>query len=232
MQTIVFDVDDTLYDQALSFHNVFRELVDQSKTYEEIDQIYRVSRKHSERLFDQSEAGEITELEWQIGRIIAACKDFHIPMDGEKALFFHKKYIEEQRKITLFDDVEQLLNNLYAQEKQLAILTNGEAHHQSMKIEQLHLTKWIPENHIFISGDHGHAKPKKEIFHIIENHLDLNKSETVYIGDSFEKDIIGAKQVGWQAIWMNHRKRKIPENSTIQADYEVHSAKALLELFK
>jgi putative hydrolase of the HAD superfamily len=64
METIIFDVDDTLYDQALSFHKTFRKMFEGPFTDEEIDQIYRVSRKYSEILFDQSEAGEITQFEW------------------------------------------------------------------------------------------------------------------------------------------------------------------------
>ncbi|WP_175640207.1 HAD family hydrolase [Metabacillus schmidteae] len=231
MDTIIFDVDDTLYDQARSFHTTFRNMFEGPFTDEEIDQIYRVSRKYSEILFDQSEAGEITQFEWQTGRIIKACKDFNIPIDTEKAVEFHHLYVEEQQKIFLFDEVEQLLEALSKEGKQLAILTNGEEKHQAKKIEQLELTRWVPTENIFISGTHGHAKPKREIFEIIEEKLGLDKTKTVYIGDSFEKDVIGAKQVGWQAIWMNHRKRALPQNAAYKPDHEVYSAKELLDVF-
>jgi len=232
MDTIIFDVDDTLYDQARSFHQTFRKMFEGTFTDKEIDQIYRVSRKHSEILFDQSEAGEITQFEWQTGRIINACNDFNIPIDIEKAEAFHHLYMEEQQKIILFDEIEELLEALHKEGTQLAILTNGEEKHQSKKIEQLKLTKWIPAENIFISGTHGYAKPKREIFEIMEEKLGLDKTKTVYIGDSFEKDIIGAKQVGWQAIWMNHRKRALPENATFKPDHEVQHAKDLLDLFR
>ncbi|WP_117157339.1 HAD family hydrolase [Paraliobacillus quinghaiensis] len=228
MDTIIFDVDDTLYDQALSFHKTFRKMFDIEMTEEELDKLYRTSRKYSEILFDQSEAGEISESEWQTGRITKACEDFDIPIDAEKALTFHEVYVAEQQNITLFEEVEELLDTLHQQGKQLAILTNGEEKHQSKKIKQLGLSRWIPVENIFISGSLGYAKPKREIFEIIEEKLDLDKTKTVYIGDSFEKDIIGAKQVGWKAIWMNHRKRSIPTNTNIKPDKEVYNAKELL----
>lgn len=231
MDTIIFDVDDTLYDQALSFHNTFRTLFEGTFTYEEIDQIYKVSRKYSEILFDQSEAGEITQFEWQTGRIIAACNDFDIPIDMKKAADFHEAYVAEQQNITLFPEVEELLDVLYKEGQQLAILTNGEEQHQTRKINQLKLSKWIPVENTFISGTLGHAKPKREIFEIIEEKLQLDKSKTVYIGDSFEKDIVGAKQVGWQAIWMNHRKRELSTDARFKPDQEVFNAKELLRLF-
>ena len=223
MNTIIFDVDDTLYDQALSFHKTFRKMFDIEVTDKELDKIYRTSRKYSEILFDQSEAGEISEFEWQTGRIIKACEDFDIPIDTEKAATFHEIYVAEQQNITLFEEVEELLDILYKQGKQLAILTNGEEQHQSKKIKQLGLSRWIPAENIFISGSLGYAKPKREIFEIIEEKLNLDKTKTVYIGDSFEKDIVGAKQAGWKAIWMNHRKRTIPKDVNIKPDKEVFS---------
>ncbi|MDQ0233319.1 HAD family hydrolase [Metabacillus malikii] len=231
MDTIIFDVDDTLYDQAQSFHKTVRKLFQEPFSDEEIDQLYKASRKHSEILFDQSEAGDITQFEWQTGRIIAACNDLNIPIDIEKATIFHETYVTEQNNITLFPEVEQLLHILYKEEKRLGILTNGEEKHQAMKIKQLGLSRWIPEEMTFISGTIGHAKPKREVFDYIEQKLDLDQAKTVYIGDNFEKDIIGAKQAGWQAIWMNHRKKAIPEHATYKPDKEVHSAQDLLELF-
>lgn len=231
MDTIIFDVDDTLYDQAQSFHKTVRKLFQEPFSNEEIDQLYKASRKYSEILFDQSEAGEISKFEWQTGRIIAACKDFNIPIDTEKAAIFHEIYVAEQKNITLFPEVEVLLNALLKEGKQLGILTNGEEKHQAMKIKQLGLSHWIPAEKTFISGTIGHAKPKREVFDFIEEKMDLDQTKTVYIGDNFEKDIIGAKQAGWQAVWMNHRKKDLPANATYKPDKEVHSAKELLDLF-
>lgn len=109
--------------------------------------------------------------------------------------------------------------------------TDGDGDHQSMKIKQLNLAKWIPVEHFFISGKIGHAKPKQEVFHYIEKNLQLDKTKTVYIGDSFENDIVGAKEAGWHAIWMNHRKRNAPV-STVKPDHTVHHGKELLDLFR
>ncbi|SHN10703.1 HAD family hydrolase [Gracilibacillus kekensis] len=232
MNTIIFDVDDTLYDQALSFHQTFRKLVKENSTYQELDAIYRASRKYSERLFDQSEKGEITTFEWQTGRFIKALNDFNISISSETASDFNDVYKQQQGRITLFPEIKELLSILKQKGTQLAILTNGEEQHQTMKIKQLELHKWIPEENIFISGSHGIAKPNKEIFDIVTDKLKCDPVETVYIGDSFEKDIIGAKQAGWQAIWMNHRNRKIPKESTVFPDLELQHAREILSYFE
>ncbi|SDB84019.1 putative hydrolase of the HAD superfamily [Pelagirhabdus alkalitolerans] len=229
MKTIIFDVDDTLYDQAQSFHDTFKALIDDTYSYDEIDRIYRTSREYSEDLFDQSEKGEISVLDWQTGRISKALFDYGIEIDDKKALAFHERYKEAQANITLFPEVKRLLEQLSQKPVRLAVLTNGEEKHQRMKITQLDLTRWIPNDHIFISGAYGVAKPHPDIFKHVEEAIDARSEACVYVGDSFEKDIIGAKQVGWQAVWMNHRKRQPDTESLYQADKEVKSAEGLAD---
>ncbi len=231
MNTIIFDVDDTLYDQALSFKNTCKRIFDIPFTEVELENFYKVSRKHSDALFDKSVAGELSVEEMHIRRITDACDELNIAITRKKALEFQEAYVEEQQKITLFDEVVELLDLLYQQNKQLAILTNGSEGHQSMKIKQLNLTRWIPEEHLFISESIGYSKPTREAFHILEDKLQLDKEKTVYIGDSFANDIVGAKQAGWHAIWMNHRNRQLPTGD-VKPDHIVYHAKELLDLFK
>lgn len=231
MDTIIFDLDDTLYDQTLPFRKAFRKLFQDPFTDEEIEKIYIASRKYSDALFEKNQAGELSLLEMQTYRIKAACHEFDIALSDQQAVEFQEAYLAEQQKITLYDELKELLDDLFNQTKQLAVLTNGDEDHQSMKINQLNLAKWIPEEHIFISGSIGHAKPKQEVFRFIEKKLQLDKSTTVYIGDSFDNDIVGAKQAGWQAIWMNHRKRNAPV-TTVKPDRTVYNAEELLDLFR
>lgn len=230
VKTIIFDVDDTLYDQSLSFYRTVRDLVSKDFSDEKISNIFQASRRHSEILFDLSEAGKITREEWQIGRMKKAMEDFNIEMTDIEAKIFHDYYVKEQGNISLFPEIKELLEKLKRSGYQLGILTNGEKKHQQMKIDKLQLHEWISPKNTFISGSYGYAKPLIEIFEIVEQQLQLNSDEIVYIGDSYEKDIIGAKKAGWQAIWMNHRKKPIPEEVGYYPDREVHTAQQLYEL--
>ncbi|WP_226037852.1 HAD family hydrolase [Aquibacillus saliphilus] len=231
MDTIIFDVDDTLYDQTLPFKLAFKKMFTDKFSDEEIEKIYIASRKYSDALFDKSERREISLLDLQTYRITAACNEFDIAISYNEAVAFQDAYLKEQQKITLYDEMKELIEALYLENKQLAVLTNGETPHQSMKINQLNLARWVPEQHLFISGAIGYAKPKQEAFQIIEQKLKLDKNKTVYIGDSFDNDIVGAKQAGWHAIWMNHRKRKMPIN-TVKPDKIVANPKQLLDFFR
>lgn len=231
MKTIIFDVDDTLYDQQFPFKKALEETFQLTLSTDEVNQLYLASRKHSDDLFEQEQAGEISTLKLQTYRITEACRDYNISITYDEAVAFQTNYLARQKEITLFKEVEQLLDYLKAQNKQLAVLTNGGTEHQTMKIKQLGLSKWIPESHFFISGTIGHAKPKKDPFLFIEEQLQLDPSKTIYIGDAFVNDIIGAKQVGWKAIWFNHRKRK-PEDDEVKPDFEARTPAELLNFFK
>lgn len=84
----------------------------------------------------------------------------------------------------------------------------------------------------FISGTCGIAKPHTELFKIVQNNLQLNPEKTYYIGDSYQNDVVGAKSVGWLAIWVNRMNRTIPEKSLYQPDYTIRDTGELAELVR
>lgn len=49
----------------------------------------------------------------------------------------------------------------------------------------------------------GHAKPSPEFFGYILDDLQLDSSQVIMIGDSFENDVLGANRVGIFGIWLN-----------------------------
>ncbi|WP_342471574.1 HAD family hydrolase [Metasolibacillus sp. FSL H7-0170] len=223
METIIFDVDDTLYDQLQPFQKAFNKYFNHLHSFP-IEQLYIASRKYSDKVFNSP----MSQHEQQIYRITSACRDFGISISKDIAIQFQKTYEDEQQKIILFPEIHLLLEKLLQKNKQLAVLTNGPFEHQMKKVQQLQLTRWIPENNIFISGGIGHVKPSPLAFQFVEQKLCLQKQRTVYIGDSYENDIIGAKQVGWQAVWFNHRNKKQP-NVPYLADQIITSPAALLK---
>ncbi|MHA6603879.1 HAD family hydrolase [Aerococcus urinae] len=51
------------------------------------------------------------------------------------------------------------------------------------------------------------AKPALEIFQKVEERLDLNPATSLYIGDNYEADMLGASNAGWQGLFLNvHHK--------------------------
>ncbi|WP_062319709.1 HAD family hydrolase [Halolactibacillus sp. JCM 19043] len=228
--TVIFDVDDTLYDQ----HFPFKQALLDSFTYPlkeaDIESLYLLSRKYSDDVFEEEQRGEITTEDLQVYRITASMRDLGYEISKQEALLFQDTYIAYQNKITLIPEVRALLDYLAAKDVTLAILTNGNANHQQMKINQLGMNQWVKPTHQFISGALPFQKPDKRVFDHIVNTLNLNKDTTFYVGDAYVNDVLGAKGAGLSVVWFNHRLRE-PEGE-IRPDYTATTAKDLLAFFK
>ncbi len=61
--------------------------------------------------------------------------------------------------------------------------------------------------------------------------MKLDPEETWFIGDTFEIDVVGAKNSGLHVIWFNHRNRPMPEGDIVP-DVEVTSGQELFEYIK
>ena len=125
--------------------------------------------------------------------------------------------------------MEQMLGVL-SRKMTLGIITNGPSEHQRDKIRALGVERWIPMERIWISGDLGVGKPHKEIFETARERLGLKPEELCFVGDAYGQDILGAKNVGWQTVWFNHRGRHATGDVT--PDYEVRSEQALITLLE
>jgi putative hydrolase of the HAD superfamily len=59
----------------------------------------------------------------------------------------------------------------------------------------------------------GVGKPDPEIFHKALGALDLNPQEAVFVGDSYERDMIPARYLGMRTVWLRGSKPRIPLNA-------------------
>ena len=62
--------------------------------------------------------------------------------------------------------------------------------------------------------------------------MNLDPNNTYYIGDTFANDVVGAKNAGWNSIWINRRNFSAPLESEYTPDYEANSDQELLEIIK
>ena len=72
------------------------------------------------------------------------------------------------------------------------------------------------ENIVF-SSDHGMLKPSRKLFDIALEPFRIDRSKVVYIGDSFERDVVGAKWSGLSSVWISLGK-PVPEGSILRPD--------------
>lgn len=88
----------------------------------------------------------------------------------------------------------------------IAVITNfTEAAQQHQKIAAAGLDGLF--EHVFISGEVGHAKPDPRIFHHAAATLGVPIGDCIHIGNSWEADIAGALGAGAGAIWFEEDVR-------------------------
>jgi len=209
---LVFDVDDTLYEQIVPFENAYKSLFDMDI---DMEKFYLLSRYYSDVKFEASRNGEMTMDEYHIYRIQEAAKDLGVWLSDEQALNMQKEYKKNQQKLQMSDITISILELAKENNVKLGIITNGPSEHQWSKVKALGVEKWIDRENIIVSGDYDINKPDVRIYEIMQEKLQLPNDSLYYIGDSLENDIVGANNAGWKSIWINRYKRKLPENVDI-----------------
>lgn len=212
-KAILFDVDDTLYDQTVPFMEAYAEYYGE-KPEVPAEVIYPVTRKYSDAVYSQTMAGEMTMGEMYIYRMQKAFEEFGIRITDQEALDFQKIYADRQHHIHMSPLMQDILA-FCSGRADLGIITNGPSQHQWDKVRSLQAEKWIPHENIFVSADVGAEKPDRKIFDYAKRTMRLENAEIWFVGDAYALDVTGAVNAGWNAVWMNRRKRRIPENENM-----------------
>ncbi|MGB9750502.1 MAG: HAD family hydrolase [Caldisericia bacterium] len=86
-------------------------------------------------------------------------------------------------------------------------------------------------NKIFFSDEIGFVKPNKNSFNKIIKEFNVKKEEVVHIGDSIEKDIIGAKEFGINYIHFSRKNsEKIePSGRSFEEIYDILTKNFIVE---
>lgn len=230
MISIIFDVDDTLYDQIMPFREAAIQVFgDRCRGC--IDDLYAAFRRHSDELFEASQCGEIGIEDMRACRIMGAARDCGFTISRECALLFQETYGLNQRNIRLSDTIMEILDFCKEKGVKMGILTNGPSAHQRNKIKILRTDRWIPWEYVYVSADIGVSKPDIAAFRYVEEHMVTGDDPVYMVGDSYRNDIAGAMQAEWKSIWLNHRMNQLREGEA-EPDHIVESEEELREVIQ
>jgi putative hydrolase of the HAD superfamily len=84
---------------------------------------------------------------------------------------------------------------------------------------------------IVVSGAVNKRKPSPEIFKCALKALGVSASETVFVGDTLDADIEGAKAVGMKAIYIERRIEKVEQVRPDQTIKSLSELPMVLERF-
>ena len=126
-------------------------------------------------------------------------------------------------RVEAFPETEEVLEYLKGRYR-LAVISNASSELPRYAIKRLGLESYFEV--IVLSRDIGIRKPSPEIFKFTLQKLRLSSSQAVHVGDSMEKDVLGAKKAGMKAVWIN----RSGEEASVDADYVLRSISELTRI--
>ena len=258
INTIIFDLDDTLLWDKKSVKTAFEKTCEYAATLHNVNpaELEEAVRKEARALYEGYETYDYTVLiginpfEGLWGTFDDPTDSFQkmkeiVPAyrtnawtkglatlgidDAILGVELGERFVAE-RKVSpiLYDDTFAVLDELKGK-YQLILLTNGAPSLQNLKLE---ITPEIAPyfDHIIISGDFGKGKPDASIFEHVMEKAGITANEAIMVGDNLNTDILGSSRVGMRNVWIN-RENSVPTGD-VTPTYEVDSLTALLKLVK
>ena len=226
IKSVCFDLDGTLYDfQKVMRHSleiVLAELIrkiPECKDKMNVDTMIQIRERTGQEL-----RGKITNLE-EI-RLESFKRTLnHCGLDDDKlAEHLNRIYFEHRwEDAVLFDDVLPTLEKLKSKYI-LGIVSNGNSYPRKLGLEQYF-------KFIILAQEVGIEKPDPGIFHLAIERAGCLPDEFLYVGDSQEDDILGAKKAGVKVAWFNRAKSQLKPDIPCP-DYEIERLSELLKVLQ
>jgi putative hydrolase of the HAD superfamily len=196
--TVVFDLDDTLYDEIeyckSGFAAVAEFLANSTESVSANPAMATAEiRRISEAMWEQFSTGNHTKT------FNAALDELEISYDDELILELIEVYRRHKPKITLPPDSRDALCEL-STKYTLALLTDGFLPGQQLKAQALGIEKYF--KFIVYTEQLGRKfwKPSPVGFEKILQTLEARPENTVYIADNEKKDFIAPNKLGFATI--------------------------------
>ena len=219
--TIIFDLDDTLYDEVDYCRSGFREV---AKCIASIDRNTAAGPERTyEALCEQFDRGNRTET------INAVLDELSLEYDAQLIRRLIVLYRKHTPKITLSKESRVVLETL-SQEFTLGMLTDGYLPAQRLKVRALKIQKFF--SCILYTEQMGREfwKPSPAGFEKLAETLETTPEQMVYVGDNAEKDFIAPNQLGFTTIQVLRPQRVHTEEFSDPAAAAQHRVSALTEL--
>ncbi len=103
--------------------------------------------------------------------------------------------------ICLYDGVLDLLDTLKAKNKKIYLLSNAQTDFTRPELDMLGLTPYF--DGILISSEEECSKPDPHFFQKLFDRYNLNKEESVFVGNDCNADIRGAHEFGINSLYIH-----------------------------
>lgn len=198
IDTIIFDLDNTLYEyepcHQAGLIAAFLELGKFTElNQEELDIAYKQAQDEVKSHVQDQAASHNRLLYFKFLCESLDLSSVDLPLRLEDV--YWNAYLNEMK---LFEGVLDLLDWLKSRNLKLGLCTDLTAQIQLKKLQKLNLGNYFIK--VVTSEEAGVEKPNPIILQLVLNRLHSKAEDSIFIGDHYEKDIVGSSNIGMKAI--------------------------------
>jgi putative hydrolase of the HAD superfamily len=227
---IFWDLDHTLWDfeknsvAALSQVYIQFELVD--KGISDFDEFSIRYHAHNDKYWERFRKGFITREVMRWKRMYATMMDYKI-VNEKLASEMGEAYLEYlPLQTNVFENAIEILDYCAQKGIQQHIITNGFEGTQIQKMTNSNMLHFFDA--IVTSEKAMSLKPHAPIYEFAFAKTGATNQDSIMIGDAIDVDVLGAMNVGMDAVWFNPNGLVSEQERT----YEVKEMKELFAIFK
>lgn len=199
IDTVLFDLDDTLLDDSAAYKGAAKRVAAEVAAVRDVDaeRLYTAYVAEAngfwKKLSQEHLLQPIHDARVQLwsDALIASGVPLDIPL-AQTCSDRYTRYRAEN--LELFPGVHELIVALRESKCKIAIVSNGFAATHDEKIDRVGLREHVDA--IFLADTMGMVKPDPEIFRLACRTLGSEPARTAMVGDRYDRDIVGAAEVG------------------------------------
>ncbi len=136
------------------------------------------------------------------------------------------------KELAPFDDVLPLFKALKSAGIRIGIITHGLTVKQAEKLVRLGVVPYLDPEAIFISDQIGISKPNPKLYQSALRRMELEPSETMYVGDNPLNDIAPPKELGMIAVWAKRAAKRSATEDGVEPHHTIANFDELQELLR
>lgn len=221
MKAVLFDLDDTLFDHK---HSRLKGLEALQKKYKKLGAVplEELEEEH-ERLLAAANYctvpnGNLIMADSATHGISKLCAMYGVPLSIEEEKnavdLYTSEYTKNRQPVPGSIELLETLMN-YAK---LGVIANGQLEKEMEKLTACKIDKLL--DYFIISEIGCYKKPSKQLFEVALDKVGVTPSNAVYVGDSWDYDVLPAVAVGMKAVWLNRYGQENPDPSIA---YEINT---------
>lgn len=196
---IYFDLDDTLLDHKSAEKSALGDIHEYFDCFHDttVTGLIDTYQKVNSRQWKLYGEGEISREQLQRNRFEQTLDD--LGLDGSRYEEIGTAYMGFYRNHWEWIQGAEAAFHSIRKRFESGILTNGFSETQKAKFDRFDL--YSRASQLVISEDVGHLKPDPKIFEHATALTGYTAEDILYVGDSYNSDVVGGTSFGWKVAW-------------------------------